>query len=55
MGIDTLPVVRKRTAKSFHGICEVNQFVHAELGFPIEGWEDFYKSACSPLMGEGHR
>ena len=46
MGIDNAPVVKKMRAKSYHGICEVNQFVHAELGFPIDGWEDFYRFTC---------
>jgi len=52
MGIDNSPVVQKRRAKSYHGICEVNQFVHAELGYPIDGWEDFYRFAChAPFSG----
>ena len=52
MGIDNAPVVKKMRAKSYHGICEVNQFVHAELGYPIDGWEDFYRFAChAPFSG----
>jgi hypothetical protein len=53
MGIETKPVVREDIRdKIFAGLCDVNQFIHHDLGFHIDGWEMFYVNAC--LGGDGN-
>ena len=47
MGIPTRPVLREdRRDQVLAGICNVNQFIHHDLGFNIDGWELFYRNAC---------
>ena len=47
MGMETRPVVREDVRERvLAGICDVNQFIHSDLGFQIQGWESFYKNAC---------
>ena len=53
MGMETRPVVRENVRERvLAGICDVNQFIHSDLGFQIQGWESFYMNACGGVDDE---